>query len=145
GINNAPFETQNKTVSAASNNTSLIPNPTVNYTSPNTTGSLTYTPLANANGAATITVTVTDDGGTANSGVDTTVRTFVVTVQSGNLPPTLDFINNLTLPISAPSQTVNLTGISDGDSSVTQNLTVSVASSNTAIIPTPTLSYTPNN
>ena len=35
-----------------------------------TTGTLTYTPAANANGSATVTV-VKDDGGTADGGVDT--------------------------------------------------------------------------
>ena len=40
----------------------LIPNPTVTYTSPNATGSLAYTPVANAYGTAIITVTVTDAG-----------------------------------------------------------------------------------
>jgi hypothetical protein len=65
-------ETQVLTVTASSSNTALIPNPTVTYTSAATTGSLSYTPVANANGTAVITVTVTDNGGTANSGVATT-------------------------------------------------------------------------
>src|SRR6185436_17964828 len=34
-------------------------------------GDLTYTPAANANGSATITIRAHDDGGTANGGVDT--------------------------------------------------------------------------
>src|SRR5262249_2487875 len=34
------------------------------------TGTLTYTPAANANGSATITINLKDDGGTANGGVD---------------------------------------------------------------------------
>ena len=58
------------TVTAVSSNTALIPNPTVNYTSPNPTGYLSYTPVANASGTANITVTVTDNGGTANGGVN---------------------------------------------------------------------------
>ena len=37
-------------------------------------GTLTYTPAANANGVATVTVTIRDDGGTANGGVDTSAR-----------------------------------------------------------------------
>ena len=35
------------------------------------TGTLTYTPAANADGTATITLTLQDNGGTANGGVDT--------------------------------------------------------------------------
>ncbi len=70
------------TVTAVSSNTALIPNPTVTYTSPNATGSLSYTPVAGQFGSAQITVTVTDNGGTANSGIDTTTRQFTVVVTS---------------------------------------------------------------
>ena len=53
---------QSLTVTATSNNTGLIPNPTVTYTSPDATGSVSYTPLANQDGTAIITVTVNDNG-----------------------------------------------------------------------------------
>src|SRR2546426_602486 len=44
-------------------------------------GTLTYTPAADANGSATVTVQVHDDGGTANGGVDTSAaQTFTITV-----------------------------------------------------------------
>jgi hypothetical protein len=87
GIAAGGGETQVLTVTATSSNTGLIPNPTVTYTSAGTTGSLSYTPVANANGTAIITVTVTDDGGTANSGVATTTRTFTVAVTAVNDAP----------------------------------------------------------
>src|SRR5207253_6852677 len=35
------------------------------------TGTLSYTAAANANGSATITIVLKDDGGTANGGIDT--------------------------------------------------------------------------
>ncbi|GAK59765.1 fibronectin, type III domain-containing protein [Candidatus Vecturithrix granuli] len=42
---------------------------------------VTYTPAANASGAATVTVTLTDNGGTANGGVDTSAaQNFTITV-----------------------------------------------------------------
>ncbi|PHS14470.1 MAG: hypothetical protein COA78_05585, partial [Blastopirellula sp.] len=44
------------------------------------TGALTYTPATNADGTATVTVTLVDDGGTANGGVDETSLTFTITV-----------------------------------------------------------------
>jgi len=72
----AANENQVLTVTAVSSSTGLIPNPTVNYTSPNTTGSLTFTPGVNKTGTATVTVTV-KDGGTSNNIV---TRTFTVTV-----------------------------------------------------------------
>ncbi|WP_294222193.1 tandem-95 repeat protein [Prosthecobacter sp.] len=77
----APNETQTLTVTATSSNTALIPHPTVNYTSPNATGTLTFTPVANARGLAVITVTV-------NDGETTTDRTFLVTVNQVNKEPT---------------------------------------------------------
>ncbi|HIO72454.1 MAG TPA: tandem-95 repeat protein, partial [Flavobacteriales bacterium] len=80
--------TQSITVTAASSNTILIPNPTVTYTSDNSTGSLAYTPVSNKSGTAVITVTVTDNGGTANSGGDTKTMTFTVTVTAVNDTPT---------------------------------------------------------
>jgi len=79
GITAGGGETQTLTVTASSNNTALI-DPTVTYTSPNSTGTLTFTPAANSFGTATITVTVTDNGGTLNGGVDTTSVQFTVTV-----------------------------------------------------------------
>jgi hypothetical protein len=80
-------ETGNLTITATSDNTGLIPNPTVNYTSPNAIGTLNFTPVPSRNGSAIITVTVKDDGGTANGGLDTLSRTFTVTVTAVNDAP----------------------------------------------------------
>ena len=80
GISAGGGETQVLTVTATSSNPGLIPNPVVTYTSPGTTGSLSYTPVASANGTAVISVTVTDNGGTANGGVNAVTRTFTATV-----------------------------------------------------------------
>ncbi len=79
GITSGGGETQTLTVTASSNNSALI-NPSVTYTSPNSTGTLRFTPAANSFGMATITVKVTDNGGTLNGGVDTTSVQFTVTV-----------------------------------------------------------------
>ena len=49
---------QTVTITATSSNPSLIPNPTVSYTNPKATGTLTYTPVPNSTGTAVITVTV---------------------------------------------------------------------------------------
>ncbi|HEX8514573.1 MAG TPA: FG-GAP-like repeat-containing protein [Bacteroidia bacterium] len=69
-------ELQTLSITATSSNTGLIPNPAVSYTSPATTGSVSYTPVAGASGTAVITVTV-NDGATNNN---TVVRQFTVTV-----------------------------------------------------------------
>jgi len=51
-------------------------------------GDLTYTPAANANGLAAVTVQIHDNGGTANGGVDTSAaQTFTITVTAVNDAP----------------------------------------------------------
>ncbi|HOW66527.1 MAG TPA: Ig-like domain-containing protein [Candidatus Paceibacterota bacterium] len=53
-----------------------------------TTGVLSFTPAADANGNATVTVTLMDDGGTANGGNDTSVTSsFTIAVTPVNDPP----------------------------------------------------------
>lgn len=131
------------TVTATSSNPGLIPNPSVNYTSPSSTGSLQFTPVSNSNGVATITVIVTDNGGTANGGVNAVTNTFTVTVTAVNDPPTLAALGNLTINEDAPEQTVNLTGITAGPADEAgQTLTVTSSSSNPSLIPNPTVTYT---
>jgi len=54
--------------------------------SPN--GTLTYTPATNVSGTATVTVSLRDNGGTANGGVNTSAaQTFTITIQAPNQPP----------------------------------------------------------
>lgn len=138
--------TQTLTVTASSNNTALIPNPAVTYTSPNATGSVSYTPVANASGSATITVTVTDSGGTANGGINSTTRQFTVTVTAVNDAPSLNTIANPGAVLEdAGQQSVSLTGIADGDPEATQTLSIVATSSNTGLIPNPTVSYSSPN
>ena len=48
-------------------------------------GTLTFTPAANANGVAKVTLTLKDDAGTANGGVDTSAaQTFTISVTAVN-------------------------------------------------------------
>jgi phospholipase/lecithinase/hemolysin/cyclophilin family peptidyl-prolyl cis-trans isomerase len=89
GISAGINESQTLTVKATSNNSTLIANPIVNYNSPNSTATLSYTPTANQSGTALITVTVQDNGGTANGGVDTVSQTFTVNVTAVNDLPVL--------------------------------------------------------
>ncbi|MCB9419658.1 MAG: tandem-95 repeat protein [Ardenticatenaceae bacterium] len=58
------------------------------------TGNLTYTPAANAHGSAMVTVTLSDDGGTANGGQDTSApQTFTITVNPINDRPTVSTVD----------------------------------------------------
>ncbi len=144
GIEDGDFNTQILSVTATSGNTDLIPDPTVTYTSPDNTGSLSFTPVMDASGEATITVIVQDDGGTAGGGINMIEKTFMVTV-SGNFPPTIEELEPLVLPIDAPIQNINLNGITAGNGA-SQVLTVTAMSDNTDLIPTVDVTYTsPNN
>jgi|GEM_PF-4987506 len=52
------------------------------------TGTLTYTPAANANGVANITIRLQDNGGTANGGIDSVTQNAIITVTAVNDTPT---------------------------------------------------------
>ncbi|MBI5774413.1 MAG: choice-of-anchor D domain-containing protein [Verrucomicrobia bacterium] len=80
-------ESQTLTITAASSSTGLIATPIITYTSPNTTASLSFTPQPDANGVATLTVIVTDDGGTSGGGIDAVTNTFAVVVTPVNDAP----------------------------------------------------------
>ena len=119
-------ETQTLRVSAISSNPALLPNPVVTYNSPDATGTLSFTPLPNANGSATITVSVTD-GGSQNN---VFTRSFNVTVTAVNDPPTFDPIGNITIAEDAGAQTLIVSGLTSGAPDETDALTVSATSSN---------------
>jgi len=137
----APNEEQVLTVTASSSNPSVIPAPTVSYASPNTTGSISFAPAAGMYGSAVITVTVTD-GGASNNIVS---RTFNVTVNAVNQPPTLDTLANVSINQDSGPNIINLSGISSGAANEAQTLTVTASSSNPALLPPPVVSYTSPN
>ena len=144
----AATESQTLTVSAASSNPALIPNPAVSYASANATGSLTFTPASNASGTATITVTV-NDGQALNN---TVTQTFTVTVNAVNPAPSLNPISDFYLTKNAAVQTVTLTGISPGMAIISsstaqtkqtskQTIKVTAVSGNTKLLSQPTIRY----
>ena len=137
----ATNELQTLVVTATSSNPGLIPDPAVTYTSPNATGSLSFTPLTNAFGSATVNVTVNDGAGSNNL----VSRTFVVTVSPVNDTPSLNALTDMTINENAGPQTVNLVGISRGANNETGTLTITATSSNPGLIPNPTVSYTSPN
>jgi hypothetical protein len=133
----APNEVQPLKVTAVSSNPALIPNPAVTYTSPSTNGILTFAPVPNGFGTATITVTASD----GQYGNNTTVQKFTVTVNAVNDPPTLNAITSLTVDSSAGARTSALSGISSGAANENQTLFVAAASSNPALVATPIVTY----
>jgi hypothetical protein len=119
-------------------------------------GTLTYTPATNANGVATVTVRVQDNGGTANGGVDTSgPQTFTIRVLVTNTPPTFNIGSNQTVNEDAGVQSVSnfLSNISVGPPDEALQLIIASIVSNdnnslfsvqpTIDINTNTLTYTP--
>ena len=117
-------------------------------------GVLTYTPAANVSGTATITLVLTDDGGTAFGGVDTSApQTFDITVNPVNDAPTFTpganpVVNEDAGPQSAPWATAINAGASDeaGQTlsfSVTANTNPGLFSAGPAVSPAGVLSFTP--
>ncbi|HEX8618127.1 MAG TPA: Ig-like domain-containing protein, partial [Thermoanaerobaculia bacterium] len=99
-------------------------------------GTLTWTPAANAYGTATITVTATDNGGTANGGVNTSAsQSVVLTVTPVNDAPSFTAGANQNVGEDAGAQTVAnwATGINAGPNESSQNVTFSTTSSNNAL------------
>ena len=117
-------------------------------------GALTYTTATNAVGSATVTLTLQDNGGTANGGVDTSApQSFTITVTPVNDPPT--FTKGLEVVVNEDCGPTNITtwatGISPGpsdESSQTVSFLVSngnnaLFSTQPALTPSGTLSFTP--
>lgn len=117
-------------------------------------GDLTYTPAANANGTATITLRISDNGGTANSGFDTSAtQTFVIMVGAVNDPPSFtkgvdQTVNEDAVPQSVPGWA---TAISAGPADeagqtltfvITANTNAGLFSAGPAVSSTGTLTYT---
>ncbi|MEQ9513405.1 MAG: BspA family leucine-rich repeat surface protein, partial [Balneola sp.] len=78
------------------------------------TGTLTYTPAADSFGVATVTINLSDDGGTLNGGVDTSAdQTFTITVDEVlSVDPATAFIT--TWNTTAPGETVTIPTNGDG-------------------------------
>jgi hypothetical protein len=117
-------------------------------------GTLRFTPAPNANGAATVTVTAHDDGGTANGGSDTsTPQSCTLTVEPVYDPPSFTKGPDQSVLSLLGAQTVPgwATAISPGPANESsQNVTFTVTNDNNslfsaqpAIAPNGTLTYTP--
>ena len=99
-----------------------------------TDGVLTYTPAADANGVATVSVRIRDNGGTANGGVDTSAtQTFTITVTPVNDAPTISPIADTSTPEDTPTRAIPFT-VRDVDNAP-GTLGVSATSSDTTLVP----------
>ncbi|WEK19646.1 MAG: MBG domain-containing protein [Candidatus Pedobacter colombiensis] len=80
GISAGPETWQTTMLSVSSNNAGLFESLTVTGTG--ATGIVNYKAKTGTSGTASVTVTVKDNGGTANGGIDTYSRTFVITINA---------------------------------------------------------------
>ncbi len=148
GINAGAGELQPLRMTSRSNNADLIPNPQVSYISGNATGQITWTPAANRYGQAVLYVAI-EDGGLdqdLNTAADNAKveKSFTVTVSPVNDPPSFAVISNQLVQAGSPSQSTNILQINAGPFE-SQALSITASSSNTQLIPNPTVVYTSPN
>jgi Ca2+-binding RTX toxin-like protein len=95
-------------------------------------GTLSFRPAPNANGSANVLVTLKDNGGTANNGIDrSSTRAFTITVTPVNNPPTIVLAAGGSCSPTSVKGTLNLT-VADLEGGP---LTLSASSSNTPMVP----------
>ncbi|SMC67494.1 Ig-like domain-containing protein [Pedobacter africanus] len=139
GISAGPESAQTTTLTVSSSNANLFDALTVSGTG--ATGTLNYRVKAGAvAGTATVTVTVKDNGGTANGGVDSFSRNFVITV---NALPVVSINSDKGTNLSK-GETAVLTAIG-GTSYVWANASGIIGSTNGAVLtvrPSQTTTYT---
>ena len=128
-VGDAETSVTNLTVSVQSSNQTLVPTASVVLGGSAANRTITITPAAGQTGTATLTVTVADGSNLTAS------KTFTLTVTAPgtNTPPTISNIPNQTTSEGTAIGPIGFT-VGDAETSVT-DLTVSVSSSNTTLVP----------
>jgi hypothetical protein len=104
------------------------------------TGDLSFTPGAELNGRATVTVTLMDGGGTANGGVDSSpAQALMITVTAVNDAPTISDIADRTISINRSTGPITV-AVGDVETAA-GSLIVSSDSSNRTLVPTGTSTF----
>ncbi|MDX2190010.1 MAG: glycoside hydrolase family 30 beta sandwich domain-containing protein, partial [Bacteroidota bacterium] len=148
--NNNPEADQQMTISGISSDGSVLNNSNivVSFSGKGRDADVTITPSAFGTLPArttTITLTITDNGGTAVGGNNTSqinipVNVFPILYKS----PSFNNIPNDVRYITAGVKSYTITGLTDGNAGAAIS-SVSAVSSNGAIMANPTISYTPGN
>ncbi len=143
GITNGDGDSEGLSIIASSSKTLLIPDPDVNYISAETSGTVSFRPEPDMNGATTLFMTLLDEGGTArNNGDQSATLSLNVTVEPVNDPPSINVPEDTKFTSYVPQYVVTIDGIRDGDPELDQQLTVTATSSDEAIV-SPEVSYIP--
>ena len=127
---------QTVAVTAMGMNAALVSGIAVDYTAPDSTGTVSLTLAPDMSGTDTITVYVEDSAG------DSTSVMFVVSVTAVNDLPTIDAIADVEVDEDTPMATVMLSGISSGAANEVQTLTVTAMGGNTALVSDVAVTYT---
>jgi len=132
----APDEAgQGLTIAAVSDNTSLIHTLGVGAVDANNRATLTYTQGGNRSGRAKITLTLTDNGGTASGGKNETKREFFINVGEVNQAPTITLIPDQAIPQGSSTQVIGFTVNDTIGETPAANLIVTASSSNETLLP----------
>ena len=90
-------------------------------------GTLTFTPANNLSGTSTVTLFLSDNGGTANGGVNTSAsQTFNITINGANDPPTTTGISPVSVLEDAGNTVINLYGAFDDEEDRDEDLQYAV-------------------
>jgi hypothetical protein len=134
GISAGPPDESGQTLNfiVSNNNNALFSvQPTIDAS-----GNLTYTLAADASGSATVSVSLHDNGGTANGGVDTSaVQTFSIGVTPVNDAPSFTVGANQTVLEDSGAHTINgfATGISPGPNEAGQTVNFLTSNNDNAL------------
>jgi len=120
------------TLTGSSSNQTLVPDSNIVFGGSGGSRTVTVTPATNQSGAATIMVTVSDGQLTAST-------SFLLTVTSGNTPPTITTIADQTISEDGTTGALAFT-IGDAQTSAS-SLTLTRVSSNTTLVPTANITF----
>jgi hypothetical protein len=113
-------------LTGSSSNTNLVPNGNIHFSGENDSRFVNITPASNQIGSATITITVTDQGGKSTN------TAFVLTVNPLNFPPTISSIAHQHTLVNTPTPPIAFR-IGDAESDP-DTLTLSASSSNPTLV-----------
>lgn len=130
----ATNEFQYLTVTAYATPPGILTNLQVTYTSPNSAGTLSFEPVNNASGKATVDVFI-EDGGSVNGLL---ARSFVVQVNAANLPPSISAISDQMTDLNT-AKVINF--IVGDKETAANNLSLTATSSNPMLVPAGNVSF----
>ncbi len=111
----------NVTVQSTSGGLTLVTAPSIDPA----TGDLTFQAADGSSGEAIVEVTLSDNGGTANGGDDTSdTQTFTIRVR--NTPPTVTPYPTIQVPVNAPNTEIDLTEVFDDEQDGGDGLTYAI-------------------